>query len=85
MLADDLTDSESYVRYLYRAYLGDIGYHLIGVFGYEGHGFLLVSTRTGGSTPLSGVPIVSPDRSRFVTASLDLEVVTYPTSSRYGG
>lgn len=48
------------------------------MFGYEGHGFLLANARTGGRTTLTAVPVVSPDRSRFVTASVDLEVGYVP-------
>jgi len=73
VLQDDSTEGEAYVRHEYRAHLGSIGAHLVEVTYYEGGAFLLVDARTGDSTRLSGRPVVSPDRRRFVTTSMDLE------------
>ncbi|HEX2095340.1 MAG TPA: hypothetical protein VHG28_23290, partial [Longimicrobiaceae bacterium] len=71
-LANDTTEGERYVRYRYREYLEEIGYHLVEVGFYEGGGFVLVSAATGDETHLHGSPVVSPDRARFVAVSVDL-------------
>lgn len=39
---------------------------------YEGNSWLLVSRETGARTELSGLPVVSPGKSRFVTGSYDM-------------
>lgn len=80
VLTDNCFDGESYVRYRFKAYLTDIGYFLIGVDGYEGHGFLLVNDRTGNKTDLEAMPVFSPDRKQFVTMSMDLDAGYHPNS-----
>ena len=40
---------------------------------YEGDAWLLVSRKNGARTRISGLPVVSPDKRRFVTGSYDLE------------
>ena len=39
---------------------------------YEGDAWLLVSSKNGAQTKISGLPVVSPDKRRFITGSYDL-------------
>ena len=61
------------VLYTYREFLPEVGYHLVHAHLNEGTGYLLVSHRSGDLVRIQGLPIVSPDGSRFATASEDLE------------
>lgn len=72
-LEDDATEGERFVRYRYAGRLPEIGQHLVQMGFYEGGGWLLVSAETTDQTHVIGPPVVAPDRSRFVAASVDLE------------
>jgi hypothetical protein len=60
------------IDYRYDRYLSDIGSHLVKLSYYEGGSWILVDARTTGQTQLIGPPVVSPRRTRFAAASLDL-------------
>jgi hypothetical protein len=73
-LKDVLSNSYSEaIRYSYRTWIDEIASHVVQYQLYEGHGYLLVNDATGLKTPIQGVPVVSPDRERFATGSMDLE------------
>lgn len=59
--------------YRYDRHLPEIGFHLVQIGRYEGGSWLLVDARTTGQTPILGPPAVSPGRTRFAAASVDLE------------
>jgi hypothetical protein len=69
---DDRTDSDMMALYSYQGRLQN-GFGVIEVLFYEGATFILVDERTGGITEIDSVPVVSPDGTRFVTTSMDLE------------
>ena len=71
-LADDTAEADAYERHVYRAYLPDIGFHLVEVGYYEGGTWLLVNAETTDMTILHGPPTVSPGRTRFAVTSVDL-------------
>lgn len=54
--------------YLYLGYFPDIGQHLVRVFYYEGHNYVLVSHATAAAIFTGDVPHVSPSRKRIVVA-----------------
>ncbi|HEX2188089.1 MAG TPA: hypothetical protein VHG51_04290 [Longimicrobiaceae bacterium] len=72
-LEDDATEGERWVRYRYAGRLPAIAQHLVQMGFYEGGGWLLVSAETTDQTQVLGPPVVAPDASRFVAASVDLE------------
>jgi hypothetical protein len=53
-------------------------FNFIRVIGYESHGFVLVNKKPGQVINLYGFPIFSPDGSRFVDVSLDLDAGYVP-------
>jgi hypothetical protein len=55
--------------YSYMEYIESINSHLVHLQYYEGDAFLLVNANTGIQTLIDTVPVVSPDRTHFVTAS----------------
>ena len=57
--------------YSYLDHLRAIRYHLIHEQHYEGDSFLLVHAGSGAQCHIEGVPVISPDRARFITASTD--------------
>jgi hypothetical protein len=65
--------------YSYVAHLRAVAHHLVEIQYYEGRAFLLISDRSGRRTVISGYPVISPDSSRIVTASVDLEAGYDPT------
>jgi hypothetical protein len=71
VLKDDCSDSESYARYSFEGHLTDISYLLVSVTSYEGGGYLLINERSGTQESISGTPLVSPDKKRIVTTSMD--------------
>jgi hypothetical protein len=60
------------IRFSFRDHLETIGYFLLHRQAYEGADYVLVHARTGRRFFLQDVPVVSPDRSRIVTASAGL-------------
>jgi len=73
VLEDDCSSTESAARYFFESHLVDIGYFLVKADLYEGRAFLLVDDKTGEKTWLNAPPVISPDKRRFVTTSMDLE------------
>jgi hypothetical protein len=69
---DDILERNEVMRlHVFRGRLPQ-GFLLVEVVLMEGGQFLLIDERTGAELDIDGVPIVSPDGSRFATASLDL-------------
>ena len=68
LLADDTSEGSSSVHYSFHAYIQDLGYYLVHEAYYEGSSDGLVSERSGRLTTLIGLPVFSPNRSRFVVA-----------------
>lgn len=62
-------DEASVVKYSFRGYVRDIGYFLIHRQFYEGEDYLIIQDTTGRRYELQGVPVISPDKRRLVTAS----------------
>jgi hypothetical protein len=79
ILADDTTASDTYVRYDYRGRVPGIPFHLVHESFIEGQAYRLVHDTTGRLMRLDAPPVVSPDRHRFVTASMDLVAAFDPT------
>jgi hypothetical protein len=73
VLEDDCSAGESSIRYFFASHLADIGYFHVKANLYEGRAFLLVNDKTGEKTWLKAPPVISPDKKRFVTMSMDLE------------
>jgi hypothetical protein len=73
VLEDDCSAEESSIRYFFVSYLADIGYFHVKATLYEGRSFLLVNDESGEKTWLKAPPVISPDKKRFVTMSMDLE------------
>ena len=80
VLRDSTSGDVSSVRHTYRAYLPCIQRHVIQLHYYEGGSYLLVDARSGKRDAVPGVPVVSPDSSRFVATSVDLEAQYVPTT-----
>jgi hypothetical protein len=57
------------VKYNFRDYLRDIGYFLLHRQYYEGDDYLLIQDTSGRQSELQDLPVISPDKSRLVTAS----------------
>ena len=62
-------DEASVVKYNFRDYSRDLGYFLLHRQYYEGDDYLLIQDTTGHQSELQDLPVVSPDKSRLVTAS----------------
>lgn len=60
-------------RWLYLRHLTDIDAHVVYEQMYEGHAFALVHGTYGWSAVLDDAPLLSPDRTRLLTASHDTE------------
>lgn len=73
VLEDNCSGNESSIRYFFEAHLTDIGFFHVKATLYEGIANLLVNDKTGKKTWLKAPPVVSPDKKRFVTMSMDLE------------
>ena len=58
--------------HVYRGYIAVIDHHLIQVVLPEGSLHVMVDAATGAMTEIDAAPVMSPDGSRFATASLDL-------------
>jgi hypothetical protein len=59
--------------YSFRTYLKRVGYFLFEVAYWEGGAFVLVNDSSGKEVVIDHIPIISPDRKRFITASFDIE------------
>jgi hypothetical protein len=78
-LVDDTSDGENYKVYRYVGHLGDAPFHVVHISFYEAQAFELVHDGTGRRFRVDSLPVVSPDRVRFVTTSSDLEAANDPT------
>ena len=72
-LVDRIEDSGAYRRYVYDRYIPEAALHLVAVHLYEGGGYFVVHSPSGGKTWLPSLPVVSPDGGRFVAASSSLD------------
>lgn len=79
-LENDTTTPAGTVLYRYLGFIPELSSHLVEVGFYEGGSYGLVSAETTDQTFVQGIPVVSPTRSRFVTASVDLEAGYAPSS-----
>jgi len=64
--------------YSYREYLRPVKHFVVHVQFYEGDAHMLIHAKTGESTDIWDVPLVSPGGRRILTASLDLEAEYNP-------
>jgi len=72
ILKDDTTAGMSFAIPRYAAYLKAIHSHVIHQYQYEGEGiYFVVDDSTGDSTMVFGMPVVSPDSSRFAFTSME--------------
>jgi len=76
---DTLLDQPDVVLYSYRQYYPSVQYHLIEVQYYEGGIYILLDGVSGDTTLSHGIPVLSPDTTRFVAASQDLVAGYFPT------
>jgi hypothetical protein len=75
----NVAEPESHTRvFRYDRFMPEIGVHLVEIGHYEGGAWLLVDARTTDQTHVLGRPVVSPGRTRFAAAGLDLEAMYDP-------
>lgn len=77
-LLDDAPPGDDTPSYSYYDVVPALDAYVIHAQYYEGDSWLLVSRKTGAQTQTSGLPVVSPDKRRFVTGSYDLEAFYNP-------
>jgi hypothetical protein len=66
------SEGDNYSNYLYKGYLKDMNQFLVyGAF-YEWFNYQLIDRITGDTTALSGEPVLSPDKKRFISGNSDL-------------
>lgn len=70
---DQLENGEDDYGYSYHGYIDALGFHLLHIQLYESDRYALVDPRRGRTTHIDSPPVISPDKSRFVTASLKIE------------
>lgn len=80
--ADTLRGTPRGRHWTYEGTVEEIGAVLIRAAFYEGSAYLLLNGTTGDSTWLAAPPVFSPDRRRFLTASIDLEAGYAPNRIR---
>ena len=74
------TAGVSGVSYSFRDYLQGLGYFLVHVQLCEGDAYLMVNDQTGQRQFIHDLPIISPDKTRLVTISMDLEAQYNPNA-----
>lgn len=74
------TAGVSGIHYCFRDYLPNLGYFLIHVQLWEGDGYLMVNDQTGRRQFIHDLPIISPNKARLVTVSMDLEAEYNPNA-----
>jgi hypothetical protein len=67
------TAEDAYAVPYYIGTLSTLGYYVLFIQHYEGSAVQLINVRTGWSTYLRDMPILSPDRRRFVVAEQNPE------------
>lgn len=72
VLSNNRVNGEGCVVYSFRLHFREIGYFLIQRAFYEGWDYLMISDKTGKEVAIDGLPVLSPDMSRFVTTVTDL-------------
>lgn len=71
-LENDTTAGNGTRVYRYDRFLPEIGFHLVELSFYEGGSYVLVDARTTDQTMVIAPPVVSPGRTRFAAAMVDL-------------
>ncbi len=80
---DRISSDESHMRYYLAGFIDTPDPHyLVRMTGFETHGYRLVGKNTGQTIDLYGIPKFSPDGTRFVEVSLDLEAGHMPNLIR---
>jgi hypothetical protein len=74
------TQGVSGLHYSFRDYLKDLGYFLVHAQAWEGDAYLMVNDRTGKRQFIHDLPIISPNKARLVTISMDLEAQYNPNA-----
>jgi len=69
-------DGESLVQYSFEHYFGELDYVLLKVSFYEGGKYIMVNRKNGGTFDMPGTPIISPDKTKLVSAFR--ETYAYP-------
>jgi hypothetical protein len=77
---DNPAEGDNYVHYEYVGPVPGIGYHLIRRQYYESVQYLLIHPRTGITSVVPDSPVVSPDQSRVLVASMNFEDRESPNS-----
>jgi len=72
-LTNSNDDNERLKLYWFITYFEQNEYFLVQARGWEGFDYLMINAFNGQILHLSGIPIISRDRERFVVTSLDLE------------
>lgn len=78
-LVNDTTSADQWTLYTFDQHLAGVPYYGVHVSYFEGSAYLIVHDSTGRRTQLDAAPVVSPDRTRLATASMDLEAAFDPT------
>jgi hypothetical protein len=73
ILRNTTVKSEKRRAYWFLTYYQQTQYYLVHVRGWEGFGYLMISTSAGNIIPFIDIPIISKDLKRCVVTSLDLE------------
>jgi hypothetical protein len=77
-LISDVEEGDRYIVYRYVERLDRERLHLVAYHLYEGGGYVLVDERSGRQVTLGAPPVVSPGRTRFAVASVDLTAFYQP-------
>jgi hypothetical protein len=75
---DTISDGDDHRHHLYQRYFPELHVHHVEVRYYEGGAHLLIHAITGEESVVPGPPMVSPNRLRFATSSVDLEALYDP-------
>jgi hypothetical protein len=84
-LRDVATNGEKDTFYSFREYFPDLGYYLVHVQYWEGDAYLMVNYRTGERSTLHDLFLLSPNRQRLATLSLDMDAGYNPTAVQIWG
>ena len=84
-LKDVAANDEKDTYYSFREFFPDLGYYLVHVQYFEGDAYLMVNHQTGERFTLHDLFLLSPDRKRLATLSLDLEAGYNPNGVQIWG
>jgi hypothetical protein len=80
VLLDDPHDNDSYCRFIFVNFLGQIGYYLVEEERYELSQYRAINSKNGKQKILEDLPVISPDKKRIAVASLGVD-----SDSKYNG